>query len=154
MKSLTVLKILSLMILGNASLVNASSEPIPPRPLTESCEPLGMTDKLKIKFDEKAYWQKTKSVLRQYKAGTLLFLRIAPVEMERELRNIVAEHRKDRILIPEMYQGDLAQMTLEMERDSINATRALWYKMIGSARQDVLWADKCLSIVDRRLSGL
>jgi len=153
MKWSFVLTILLAMFLAKSQNVAAADGPIPSRPLTESCQPLGMMDEFKLKFDKGAYWQTKLRILQQYKNGTLTFLRIAPIEMQREMQNLLADQRKDRMLVPEMYQGDLAQMTRELEQENMRATRDLWRMMIRDARQDVLWADKCLSVANSQLSG-
>lgn len=148
-----VLTILLAMFLAKSPNASGAEGPIPSRPLTESCQPLGMMDELKLKFDKSAYWQTKLRILKQYKDGTLTFLRIAPIEMQREMQNLLADQRKDRMLVPEMYQGDLAQMTRELEKENMRATRDLWRMMIRDAKQDVLWADKCLSFANSQLSG-
>ena len=148
-----VLTILLATFLAKSQDVAGADGPIPSRPLTESCQPLDMMDELKLKFDKGAYWQMKLRILQQYKGGTLMFLRIAPIEMQREMQNLLADQRKDRMLVPEMYQGDLAQMTRELEQENMRATRDLWHMMIRDAKQDVLWADKCLSVANRQIAG-
>lgn len=148
-----VLTILLAVLLGNSQNVEGEDEPIPSRPLTDSCQPLGMMDEVKLKFDKGAYWRTKKKILQKYKDGTLMFLRIAPIEMQRELQSLLADQKKDRILVPELYQGDLAQMTREQEVENMQVTKDLWIMMIRDAKKNVLWADKCLAVANSRLSS-
>ena len=133
-----------------SAVAEAQNEPIPARPLTELCQPLGVIDELKLKFDPDEYWRSKITILRQYKNATSKFLKIAPIEMQREIRNIQSEIMKDRALMPEMYSGDMAKITQQLDAENLIATRDLWVMMIQDARRDIAWANKCLGIADKK----
>ena len=139
---------ITLMVLS--PFANARDELIPSRPLTESCQPLGMIDEIKLKFDSGKYWESKIAILRQYKNATTKFLKIAPIEMQREIRDIQSEIMKDRMLVPEMYSGDLAKITQQLDAENLIATRDLWIMMIQDARRNIAWADKCLDIAEKK----
>ena len=126
---------------------------IPSRPLTIACEPLGTVDKIKVRLDRQAFWTSKNRELQSYKNEVLTFLRVAPLELERELRDLQLEMRKDRLLVPELYQGDLGRITQKLETESLMTTREMWMTLIQKARQDVAWADKCLKLVGSGREG-
>jgi hypothetical protein len=153
MKRPFVLPFLFVSLIVTAIYSRAEVIQIPSRPLTNACEPISTVDKIRMRFDRQAFWSSKNRELQSYRNGVLTFLRVAPLELERELRDLQLEMRKDRLLVPELYQGDLGPITQKLEAESLIATREMWVTLIQQARQDVAWADKCLKLVGSGREG-
>jgi hypothetical protein len=100
-------------------------------------------DKLNLKFDSKKFWKAKLRELEKYSSALEGFLRIAPLEMEREIQNELMDIRRERLLNPDLYQGQVGQMLLEMEASNVEATRDMWVVIIESTQESLRWSAKC-----------
>lgn len=117
-------------------------------PLDENCQPNTLTDKARAVAFTERFWTGKIEELRAFKANREKELRLAPLEYQREIQQMQYRFRRDRIELPEMYQGDLRVLTLQSERDEMAATQQLYRELPIINRRWIAWAEKCIAYAE------
>jgi len=134
-----------------ACLLMASNRSQADNLLNHDCKPESLFDRARAYVTPASFWEQKVIALEQFKEEMILQLKLLPLEYKREMDELRYQFRKDRIEIPEMYQGDLAEFTLTAEREAIASTQQLYRELPAINREWIRWADKCIGYAQSQI---
>jgi hypothetical protein len=129
-------------------LVFAASAEAQEPPLDDSCKPNSLADKLKHSYDSKSFYQKKQQDILKFKEDFIKHARLVPLNHKQDLENARVEMYREAIMVPEMYQGEMLAITIQVNRELLAAITESWVASAAYYRKNIDWADKCLNYID------
>tara|TARA_R110000782_G_scaffold265549_1_gene359351 strand:+ start:314 stop:742 length:429 start_codon:yes stop_codon:yes gene_type:complete len=121
------------------------------RPLDGYCGPNSISEKIKHAYDTKSFYRAKRHEVLEFRDKSIKNVRLVPLNHKQDVDNARAEMRREAVMFPEMYQGEMRALNIELNRELLSSINGFWSASRLQFKEDIEWTDKCLEFINEKL---